>query len=435
MLFFKLLIEDDVSSVWTILRKYGYDRSLTIRDDYCLPKYKMHKDQKLALSESAYQILSLIFHKHCHKEEKYLDNASLARIFEPVPASVDYGVPWTALSSYHAFQGKWQALTNPWASLTFPYCCTGALYDADNFRLSEEHFKAMWMMGMALDHKVVLKQFAYLGYSPATVQLTKFVSTSTCALIHAVVFGGNGAGKSSLIMAHHNANSTPSEQQVETQKKMIKTLESEKRHYSIHFRSDKWLLLEELPVSLQDEFLRGQVDIPFDVALIACDYSRHESCVTGIQLMNSFLSLDLEKPSLLIQAKSDLFKTLPQDQAAKTEALFAASRQFDVLPLSVLSKGAEVNEFYANVIEIAVAYNTRGQSSALVTVAWGVGSLAGLVLASYLIKRLLFDASATGAPTRAPTASASTASTAPSFGKFNAAPRGFGGARGGSYRQ
>jgi hypothetical protein len=103
----------------------------------------------------------------------------------------------------------------------------------------------------------------------------------------------------------------------------------EKRHYSLHFRSDKWLLLEELPLSLQDEFLRREIDMyanassfvsfpltprPFDMALIACDSSRADSCADGLALMHSFLSLDLEKPALLIQCKADLAKALrPED--------------------------------------------------------------------------------------------------------------------------
>jgi hypothetical protein len=33
----------------------------------------------------------------------------------------------------------------------------------DNYKINEDIFRAMWMLGMQIDKKVVLKQFAYLG--------------------------------------------------------------------------------------------------------------------------------------------------------------------------------------------------------------------------------------------------------------------------------
>jgi hypothetical protein len=62
-----------------------------------------------------------------------------------------------------------------------------------------------------------------------------------------------------------------------------------------------------------------------------------------------------------------------------------------VLPLSALSKGAEVNEFFARVIELAVAYNSRGLATPLTTLALGAGVVAGVLVAVVALRYFFFN--------------------------------------------
>lgn len=65
-----------------------------------------------------------------------------------------------------------------------------------DYKIDEASFKAMWMLGTSVDYQVVLKHFAYLGYSITQGHnLSKYNSLSSRSLLHVSIFGQNGSGK------------------------------------------------------------------------------------------------------------------------------------------------------------------------------------------------------------------------------------------------
>lgn len=349
---FKLMIEDDAICAWTILRKYGYDRSLSIRDDYCLPKVSFQKNQKLGLSSTAFEILHNIFESHC-SEDKFLDKEALVKIFSSIPAFADFG---------STTSGEWKEITEPWNYIGFPYCCN-AEWDGEKYKINETNFTAMWMLAMSIDYKVVLKQFAYLGFGLENgYVLTKYVTLSSYSLVHVSIFGGINSGKSSLIRTQQELtqNSILKQELQDSQFVNIKNKEdivltNEKRNYGIFFHStnDKWLVLEELTQADQEDYLSSKKDLVFDGALFMYDSTSLESSQHTIELLTRFLKLNVEKPSALVGTKTDLVKSLPPVEKKKIENCIGS---LGIKPRSFSTKTTvgELKKFFATIIYEAV---------------------------------------------------------------------------------
>jgi len=344
-----------------LLREYGYETSFLIRNDYCVPKINKDKTRKIALTDEAFRILHSIFEAHCD-DNKYLDKNGLLKIFSPVPSVVDFHNP---MNFNYLLAADWAETTDPWGSLSFPYCCA-VQYTDDGFdyKIDEAGFKAMWMLGTSVDYQVVLKHFAYLGYSISQGHnLSKYNSLSSCSLLHVSIFGQNGAGKSSLIYAQQivtSSNPIPTEAQRNVPRTQNKNMElafrNDKRNYGIYFHTskDKWLVLEELTEKDQAEYLNEKKDrttnVTFDLAIFLCDQSNVTSCQHTTQLLERFLALEVKKPYEIVLTKTDLLADLPIADRKKAEYHFK-SLGYSSLPIS---KNQDLSPFFSTIIQKAI---------------------------------------------------------------------------------
>lgn len=177
-----------LETTWTVLRRFGYDDDLSLREDYLNPTETLNQaiSVSVELSPKGYQFFTELFTKF--------------------DRNGDGALTWNELDELFATCPK-----NPWTASGFPE--TTLLNEEGALTL--QGFLAQWAMTTLLDPQLTLAYLAYLGYGELTNQPTlsalKVIKNSrrsdTLAnrdvfLCH--VFGAVGCGKSSLLRSFLN---------------------------------------------------------------------------------------------------------------------------------------------------------------------------------------------------------------------------------------
>lgn len=124
-----------LETTWTVLRKFGYDDDLSLREDFLHPSMAVSADSTVELSPVGYQFFAELFSKF----DKDKDGA----------------LSWEELEELFA-----TALENPWIRYGFPE--TTLTDEAGSVTL--QGFLAQWSMTTLLDYKTTLEYLAYLGF-------------------------------------------------------------------------------------------------------------------------------------------------------------------------------------------------------------------------------------------------------------------------------
>lgn len=124
-----------LETTWTVLRKFGYDDDLSLREDFLHPVLPVPADSTVELSPVGYQFFAEIFAKFDKDKDGALSWEELAELFSTAPENpwLQYGFPETTL-------------TNEAGAVTL------------------QGFLAQWSMSTLLDYKTTLEYLAYLGF-------------------------------------------------------------------------------------------------------------------------------------------------------------------------------------------------------------------------------------------------------------------------------
>lgn len=122
-----------------MLRRFGYDDDLALREDFLHPTLSVPADCTVELSPVGYQFFAELFAKFDKDKDGALSWEELEDLFSTAPE-------------------------NPWLQFGFPE----TTLTNENGAVTLQGFLAQWSMTTLLDHKTTLEYLAYLGFTSDT---------------------------------------------------------------------------------------------------------------------------------------------------------------------------------------------------------------------------------------------------------------------------
>ncbi|XP_062848747.1 mitochondrial Rho GTPase 2 isoform X2 [Trichomycterus rosablanca] len=238
-------------TTWTILRKFGYDDTLDLTDDFLYPQLRVPVGCTTELNHLAYQFLQQLFDKYDEDQDSALSPAELKNLFSVFPYM-------------------------PWSESVYSSVPT----TEENY-ISQRGYLCQWTLSAYLDVHRCLEYLGYLGYpilmeqdsqtSAITVTREKALDMEKRQTQRSVflckVIGPRGTGKTAFLKAF-----------------LDKSLLSNERNpnafsiYTINTvtiaNHEKYLILEE--VDVDTEFMKA-TDAACDVACLMYDVSDPDS--------------------------------------------------------------------------------------------------------------------------------------------------------------
>eukprot|EP00245_Coleochaete_scutata_P005491 TRINITY_DN19096_c0_g1_i1.p1 TRINITY_DN19096_c0_g1~~TRINITY_DN19096_c0_g1_i1.p1 ORF type:complete len:636 (+),score=107.37 TRINITY_DN19096_c0_g1_i1:163-2070(+) len=169
-----------LETTWTVLRKFGYDDTLKLRDDMLRsPSFKKYPDQSVEITEAGFSFLREAFTVADADHDGALSQTELEQVFSTSPES-----PWTQDAYLNAAEVN----------------AAG--------RMTLNGFLSLWSLTALREPQVALAHFLYLGYSGDTNALFKITprrradrprQTTNRQVLQCYVFGDTAAGKASLL--------------------------------------------------------------------------------------------------------------------------------------------------------------------------------------------------------------------------------------------
>lgn len=178
-----------LETIWSVLRKYGYDNSVQLPDEYLVPQMSMMPDSKTELSPHGYQFFADLFQTYDRDKDGALNEQELAHLFATAPI-------------------------NPWSDQHQLASCVKDEAGA----MTLQGFLALWSMTTLIDYKKTLAYLAYLGFEGDTKSAIKTVrikKTDTRkvknvrSVFQAYVIGATGCGKTEFMKASVGKNFDP----------------------------------------------------------------------------------------------------------------------------------------------------------------------------------------------------------------------------------
>ncbi|KAK2855441.1 hypothetical protein Q7C36_007310 [Tachysurus vachellii] len=239
-------------TTWTILRKFGYDDTLELTDDYLYPPLRVPVGCTTELNHLGYQFLQRLFEKYDEDKDSALSPAELKNLFAVFPYM-------------------------PWVESVYSSVPT----TEDNY-ISLHGYLCQWTLSAYLGVHRCLEHLGYLGYpilmeqdsqtSAITVTRDKATDlekgqTQRCVFLCKVI-GPRGTGKSAFLKAFLGRSLAGDEHRCPSA-------------FSLHTintvsvsNQEKYLILEE--VDVEAEFLKA-ADAACDVACLMYDVSDPDS--------------------------------------------------------------------------------------------------------------------------------------------------------------
>lgn len=280
----ELLLQKGSHELWTVLRKFGYDNDLKLRDDLFTVSFKRAPDQSVELTNGAIKFLKEIFYSFDLDSDGYLQVAELDDLFSTAPES-------------------------PWSE--DPY--KDAAESSESGGISLDGFLSKWSLMTLLEPKKSLANLIYIGYvaDPASAfcitkarQLDNQKKQSERQVFQCFVFGPKGAGKSALLSSFLRRSLSD-----------IYTSTTNERFAANIVSQDggtaKVLVLREIPENEARQLRSSKLSLaPCDVAIFVYDCSDIESWKRAMGLLVEVAShaeaSGFEVPCLIVAAKDDL---------------------------------------------------------------------------------------------------------------------------------
>ncbi|XP_054817296.1 mitochondrial Rho GTPase 2 isoform X2 [Prosopis cineraria] len=314
-------------TIWAVLRKFGYNNDLKLRDDFLPVPSNYASDQRVELTNEAVEFLNGIFRLLDTDRDRAVQPAELDKLFSTAPES-------------------------PWSD--DPYKDAVERTDAGYMTLSG--FLSQWAFMTLLDPPSSLANLIYIGYSgnpAAALRVTRKRSVDRKKqktgrnVFQCYVFGSKNAGKSTLLHSflRRPFSDTYTPTMVEQYAANIVELIGGTR---------KTLILREIPEDKVKKFLPNRDCLAAcDVAVFVYDSSDEHSWKRTRELLEE-VSRQGELtghrvPCLLIAAKDDLtpYPRAVQDSVKVTEELGIEA------PIHVSLKLGDSSNVYDKIVSAA----------------------------------------------------------------------------------
>ncbi|CAK9147069.1 unnamed protein product [Ilex paraguariensis] len=316
-----------IETTWTVLRKFGYNDELKLRDDYLSVPFKRAPDQHVELTSEAVEFLKGVFSVFDTDKDGVLRHSELEDLFSTAPES-----PWSEAPYRDAAE-------------------TTALGG-----LSLSGFLSEWNLMTLLDPVQSLANLMYIGYAsdPASAlrvtrrrSLDRKKRHTERNVFQCFVFGPKYSGKSALLMSllgrpfSDNYSPTKNEHYVVN---MVEWLGGTK----------KTVVLREIPEDGVKKLLSNKESLAnCDVAVFVYDSSDEYSLKRAAELLTDIARHGEESgfgvPCLLVAAKDDL-DSYPM--AIKDSAKISQDMGIDA-PIRVSMKDRDMNNVFSRIVEAA----------------------------------------------------------------------------------
>uniref|UniRef100_A0A9J8A520 Mitochondrial Rho GTPase n=1 Tax=Cyprinus carpio carpio TaxID=630221 RepID=A0A9J8A520_CYPCA len=260
-------------TTWTILRKFGYDDTLELTDDYLYPPFRVSVGCTTELNHLGHQFLQKLFDKYDEDKDSALSPAELKNLFSILPY-----MPWG------------------------PEVYSNVPLSDDNY-ISQHGYFCQWMLSAYLDVHRCLEHLGYLGYpilmeresqtSAITVTREKALDLEKRQTQRTVflckVIGPRGTGKTDFLQAF-----------LQRSTEVRESLEG--KTFVCNFTLQN--TLEE--VDVETEFLKA-ADAACDVACLMYDVSDPDSFNYCASIYKQHY-MDSGIPCVVVGSKADLIE-------------------------------------------------------------------------------------------------------------------------------
>ncbi|KAG2545005.1 mitochondrial Rho GTPase 1-like isoform X2 [Panicum virgatum] len=315
-----------LETTWTVLRKFGYDNDIKLRDDLIAMPIKRAPDQTLELTSEVVDFLRGIFNMFDVDNDGALLPSELEDLFSTAPE-------------------------NPWSSDPYKDCAEKNVLGG----LSLEGFLSKWALMTLRDPTNSYANLVYVGYpgefsSAFTVTRKRRVGRKKQQtqrnVFQCYVFGARGSGKTSLLQSFIGRQ--PSD-----------ALPSNSERFATNSvelpdGTRKTLILREIPEGDVRSLLSDRESLaPCDVAVFvydSCDeYSWQRARDLLVQVATHGENTGYEVPCLIVAAKDDL------DQCA--QALQESTRVSHDMgietPIPISVKLRDLNNIFCRIVHAA----------------------------------------------------------------------------------
>jgi Ras family protein T1 len=324
-----------LETIWTILRKFGYNDKLDLDEAFVCPEIEVRESEgeRAEISSQGYGFLTDLFRRHDLDQDGVLNANELNELFAVCPEH-----------------------THPWEQFHFPHCTATDKHG----NLTLQGFLGMWSMLCLYDYRAAMRYLNYLGFEPKESRSECLVVTQlnnpdrARTVFHALVFGAKNSGKSSILRGFLN--------------KPFVAEHAEPLSYAVNsVDNQRVLVLHEVTGAEETRVLETLEDIArCDLFVFAYDQSEAQSFQHVLELYNNhihaqqLLSEDGTRqislshvPALLVQCKSDLPKVV---QVAKlTPEAFA--RSFKLNTVAVSPARNEFNDLFNQAVNLVLRTN------------------------------------------------------------------------------
>ncbi|XP_078444372.1 MIRO-related GTP-ase 1 [Wolffia australiana] len=273
-----------LETTWTVLRKFGYNNDIKLRDDLIPLPFKRAPDQSVELTAMAVEFLKGIFYTFDIDNDGALRLAELDDLFSTAPE-------------------------NPWAEGP----CKDSAEKNVLGGLTLDGFLSEWAIMTLLDPASSLANLIYIGYTgdPSAAfrinrkrRVDRKRQQSQKSVFQCFVFGPKGSGKSMLLnslIGRPFSDKYTSTTQQRFSANVVDLPKGEK----------KTLVLREIPEEEVKTLLTVNDSLaPCDVAVFVHDSSDEESWKRAAEMLvevaNHAESNGFEMPCLVVSAKNDL---------------------------------------------------------------------------------------------------------------------------------
>ncbi|KAK6937516.1 EF hand associated, type-2 [Dillenia turbinata] len=316
-----------LETTWTVLRKFGYDDDIKLRDDYLPVSFKRAPDQSVEMTHDTVEFLRGVFSLFDIDNDGALRRSELDDLFSTAPESPWDEAPYKGAGEENALGG-----------------------------ISLNGFLSEWALMTLLDPSRSLANLIYVGYAgdPASAlcitrrrHIDRKKQQTERKVIHCYVFGPKNAGKSailnSLIGRPFKGNYTSTTDECYTTN-VVDQLKGNR----------KTLLLREIPEERVEKLLSSKDALAAcDVAVFVYDSSDELSWKKTTELLVEVARHGEESgfgvPSLLVAAKDDL-DPFPMSAQSSTKV----SQEMGIEPAVPVSvKLGDLNSVFGRIIAAA----------------------------------------------------------------------------------
>uniref|UniRef100_A0A0D9W0J8 Mitochondrial Rho GTPase n=1 Tax=Leersia perrieri TaxID=77586 RepID=A0A0D9W0J8_9ORYZ len=310
-----------LETTWTVLRKFGYDNEIKLRDDL-IPTIKRAPDQTLELTNQAIDFLRGIFNMFDTDNDDALLPAELDDLFSTAPE-------------------------HPWAANPYIDCAERNVLGG----LSLEGFLSKWALMTLLDPANSFANLIYVGYSgdfgsafttTRKRRVDRKKQQTQRNVFQCYVFGPRGAGKTGLLQSFLGRQSADAH----GERFAANTVDLS--------GSRKTLILREIPEEDVRSLLTDRESLaPCDVAVFvydSCDeFSWQRARDLLVEVATHGENTGYEVPCLIVAAKDDL----DQSPLALQESTRVSQDMGIETPIPISVRLRDLNNIFCRIVEAA----------------------------------------------------------------------------------